>query len=109
MNNDPLTWHRVADKSEILEDEPIAVKVGDKHIGLYLLDGEIYAMDNVCSHEFAILTDGFMEGKCIECPIHQAQFDIRTGKAMSAPAEVDIATYPVKLEGGDVLVGLRDE
>lgn len=107
MNKDSLTWHKVADKSEIIDDEPIAVRVGDQQIGLYLLDGEIHAMDNVCSHEYAILTDGFVEGDCIECPIHQAKFQIRSGKAMSPPADVDIASYPVKLDGSDVLVGLK--
>lgn len=106
MSTDKLTWHRVADKSEITADEPLGVKVGDNNIGLYLLDGDIFALENVCTHEFAILTDGFVEGDCIECPIHQALFDIRTGKAMSLPAEIDVDSYPVKLDGNDVLVGL---
>ncbi len=101
-----LEWHKVANKAEILNDEPLGVEVEEQFIGLYLVDGEIYAMDNVCSHEFAILTDGFMEDECIECPIHQALFDVRTGKARSAPAEVDLKTYPVRVEGEDVFVGL---
>lgn len=98
---------RVAGKSEIAEGACIGVRVKDKEIAVYHLPGgEFRATDNVCSHEYALLSEGWVENGCIECPLHAAQFDIRTGKAMSAPADEDIAVYEVKVEGEDLLVAL---
>jgi NAD(P)H-dependent nitrite reductase small subunit len=98
-------WVRVAGKNEVAEGSCRGVKVGTMEIAIYHLPGdEFYATDNVCSHEYALLSDGWLENGCIECPLHAAQFDIKTGKAMSAPANVDIAVYPVKAEGEDLLV-----
>jgi naphthalene 1,2-dioxygenase system ferredoxin subunit len=54
------------------------------------------------------LSDGFLEGTHIECPLHQGKFDVCSGKAMCAPLTVDIRTYPVKIENGRVFVDLGD-
>ena len=98
-------WVRVAAKSDVKEGACLGVRVGDKEVALYHLPGgEFHATDNVCSHEYALLSDGWLENGCIECPLHAAQFDVRTGKAMSAPADEDIAVYPIKQEGDDLLV-----
>jgi nitrite reductase/ring-hydroxylating ferredoxin subunit len=98
-------WVRVAAKGDVAEGACLGVRVDDKEIALYHLPGEaFYATSNVCSHEYALLSDGWLENGCIECPLHAAQFDVRTGKAMSAPADEDIAVYPVKAEGDDLLV-----
>src|SRR6266498_3868758 len=59
------------------------------------------------THAHALLADGFVEGDTIECPLHQAQFEIRTGKALCGPATEDLKIYPVKVEGGDVLINLE--
>jgi nitrite reductase/ring-hydroxylating ferredoxin subunit len=100
-------WVRVAAKSDVAEGACLGVRVGDKDVALYHLPGgEFCATDNICSHEYAMLSDGWLENGCIECPLHAAQFDVRTGKALSAPAEVDIAVYPVKAEGDELLVQL---
>lgn len=98
-------WVRVAAAADVAEGQALGVRVGDKEIAIYhLAGGEFCATDNVCSHEYALLTEGWMENGCIECPLHAAQFDIRTGKALSAPADEDLAVFEVKVEGGDVLV-----
>lgn len=97
-------WVRVAAKGDVAEGACIGVRVGEKEVAIYQMDGAFYATENVCSHEYALLTEGWMENGCIECPLHAAQFDIKTGKALSAPADEDIAVYPVKIEGDDVLV-----
>jgi nitrite reductase/ring-hydroxylating ferredoxin subunit len=102
-------WVRVASVSEVEEGQCKGIRVGEKEVALYHLPGgEFCATENVCSHEYALLTDGWMEGDCIECPLHAAQFDIRTGKALSAPADQDIAVYPVKAEGDELLVQIPD-
>ena len=106
MSNESVTWHRAAGRSELTPANPLAVEVGGKLIGLFLVDGTVYAVGNLCTHEFAILTDGFVEGEVIECPLHQARFSIKTGKVLSEPADTDLPTYPVKLSGDDVYVGV---
>jgi nitrite reductase/ring-hydroxylating ferredoxin subunit len=100
-------WVRVAGKGDVAEGAVIGVRVGDTEIAVYHLPGGEYrATNNVCSHEYALLSDGWLENGCIECPLHAAQFDIRTGKALSAPADEDIAVYPLKEEGEDLLIQL---
>ncbi len=73
---------------------------------LYLVDGTVYAIGNLCTHEFALLTEGFVEGDAIECPLHQARFSIKTGKVLSEPADTDVPSYPVKVDGDDIYVGV---
>jgi nitrite reductase/ring-hydroxylating ferredoxin subunit len=98
-------WVRVAAKSDVAEGQVLGVRVGDKEIALYHLPGEEFrATDNVCSHEYALLSEGWLENGCIECPLHAAQFDVRTGKALCAPAEEDLKVFEVKAEGDDLLI-----
>lgn len=106
MSSDSVTWHRVASRSKLTSATPLAVEVGDKLIGLYLLDDAVYAIGNLCTHEFALLTEGFIEGDAIECPLHQARFSIKTGKVQSEPADTDVPSYPVKVSGDDIYVGI---
>ena len=102
-----MDWIRIAATGQLQDDEALAVAVGEVRIALYRSEGEYFATENVCTHAFALLSDGFLEDGCIECPLHQARFDIRTGKALCAPATQDVRTYPVKVDGEDVLVGLE--
>ena len=100
-------WVRVAAASDLAEGQVIAVRVGAKEIALYHLPGGDYrATDNICSHEYAQLSDGWLEDGCIECPLHAARFDIRTGKALCAPAEEDLQVFELKLQGNDLLLKL---
>ncbi len=106
MSEATVTWHRVASRSKLVANEPLAVEIGGNLIGIYLVDGTVYAIGNLCTHEYAVLTDGFVDGDVIECPIHQAHFNIRSGKVLSEPAVLDVPAYPVKVSGDDVYVGL---
>ena len=101
------TWVRVAAAADVPEGGVIAVRVGEREIALYHLPGGEYrATDNICSHESAQLSDGWLENGEIECPLHAARFDIRSGKALCAPAEKDLDVFAVKAEGGDLLLRL---
>lgn len=100
-------WVRVASKADIEEGKVLGVRVSGKEVAVYHLQGgEFCATDNICSHEFALLSEGWLENGCIECPLHAAQFDARTGKALSAPADEDLAVYQVKIEGDDIMVNI---
>ena len=99
-------WIKIAQVGQVDEDESLAIEVDGKQLALHHTEGEYFVTDNVCTHQYFLLSDGYIEDGCIECPLHQAQFDLRTGKAMCAPATVDIQTYQVKTEGEDILVEL---
>ncbi len=101
-----VTFHTAAKTSQIDEDEAMQVIVEGKEVAIINLGGEYYAMDDICSHAYASMADGYIEGDCIECPLHGAQFNIKTGKAETPPATVDLATYEVKIDGDDILIGL---
>ena len=101
-------WHTVAKTSEVDEDEPKRVSVGTTDIAVCKVGDRFYAIDDICTHEYASLSDGFVEGDAIECPLHQARFHIPTGKVLTAPATEDLRTYPVKVEGDDILVQVPD-
>jgi len=96
----------VAKVGDLSLDEPLAVSAVGEQIALYLVEGSIYATQNVCTHQFALLTEGYLEGGCIECPLHQGKFDVRTGAALCAPATAPLKTYRVHVEGDDVMVDL---
>ena len=98
-------WTRVASVSDVAEGQMHAVRLGEREIALYHLpDGTFHATDNICSHEYAQLTDGWLENGCVECPLHAARFDVKSGKALCAPAEKDLDVFEIKVDGGDLLV-----
>ena len=66
----------------------------------------MFATDNLCTHGAARMSDGFLEGREIECPLHQGRFDVCTGKAMCAPLTQDLRVYPVRIENKRVLVNM---
>ncbi|WP_108658375.1 non-heme iron oxygenase ferredoxin subunit [Acuticoccus kandeliae] len=106
-----LKWTVAADLSEVTSlDSGIAlpVEIEGRPIALCPHEGQIYAVHDVCSHGQATLSDGFLDGCLIECPLHQGLFDIRDGSPQGEPAEEAVPTYPVKIEDGKVLVGLPE-
>ena len=97
-------WQRAAGVDDVAEGEVTGVQVGGRHIALYRVEGELYATDDICTHEHAHLSEGYLEGCEIECPLHQARFDIRTGTATCRPATKAVAVYPVKILDKDIFV-----
>ncbi len=103
-----MGWHAVAEADALGDDEALGVKVGEVPIAIVRAGGMLHAVNNVCTHQYALLSDGYVEDGCIECPLHQGKFELATGKAICAPVTEDIAVYPVKVEGGKILVELAD-
>lgn len=101
-------WHRVASLDEVTPGNMKQVQIGIRLVALYNVGGKLHATDDICTHADACLTDGFLEGDVIECPLHQGRFHIPTGKALGAPVTVDVAIYPVKTEGNDILVSIAN-
>jgi 3-phenylpropionate/trans-cinnamate dioxygenase ferredoxin subunit len=74
---------------------------------LFNIDGEFYALKDMCTHDGGILTGGTLKGYIIECPRHGAQFDVRTGAVVRLPAYVGVETYSVSVEGNDIFISLE--
>jgi naphthalene 1,2-dioxygenase system ferredoxin subunit len=99
-------WIEALALAAVPEGDVTAVNINGKDIAIYDVEGDIYATDNICTHGHARLSDGFLEGKEIECPLHQGRFDVCTGKALCAPLNEDIKIYPVKVDNGRVFVNM---
>src|ERR671930_204895 len=99
---------KIASVQDIPKDEVRAFEHDGQRIAIYHIGDTFYATTDICSHEYAELSEGFLEADdcTIECPLHGSRFDIRTGAVLSLPAYEPIATYPVRVEGEDVLVEL---
>jgi naphthalene 1,2-dioxygenase system ferredoxin subunit len=99
-------WVKAADRSALADGEVIGVIVNGREVALYELDGAIYATDDICTHAYAKLSDGWVERGEIECPLHAGRFDIKTGKATAPPCVDDVKTYPVRVAGNEVQIQL---
>jgi 3-phenylpropionate/trans-cinnamate dioxygenase ferredoxin subunit len=100
-----MTEERVLSTADLAPGEACRVLVGGLPICLvHAEDGNFYAVDDRCSHEEAELSDGWCSGTEIECPRHNAMFDLRTGAPTSLPAVDAVATHAVAVRGDDVFV-----
>jgi nitrite reductase/ring-hydroxylating ferredoxin subunit len=104
---DDLNWHEVAKTSDLSPGEVMYVEVGNDPVALINLDGDYFALNDMCSHQDASLSDGEVVGDEIECPMHGGAFEIRTGLPANFPVVVPVETYAVKTEGDAVLVAKR--
>jgi nitrite reductase/ring-hydroxylating ferredoxin subunit len=100
-------WVRVAGVADVPEGKMVGVRVGARDLAVFhMADGEFCVTDNICTHEFALLSDGWFEDGCIECPLHAGRFDVKTGKGQGAPIDKDLPVFEVKVEGNDILARL---
>lgn len=102
-----MGWTRVCDVDDVEEEDVIGVTVDGRDVAVYRdEDGEFYASDGHCTHEQMLLCDGLVMDGIIECPKHNGRFRISDGKAVGPPVTVDLRTYPVQVEDGEVHVDL---
>ena len=99
-------FERVASLGDLPEGTPVAVELSSgQGLCLVRVQGEVYAFEDRCSHaEFPLSEGEMVDDHAVECPLHGAQFDVRTGEAIEAPASDSLSLYEVKLDDGDVLV-----
>ena len=100
----PEDWQRVAARGEIKPGEVLPARLGDSQIALAELDGQVFAFGAVCPHAYALLSQGYLEGCEIECPLHAARFDIKTGRGLDGPTTEGVPVYDVRIDGADVFV-----
>ena len=106
MSGDETSWVRAAGRGDLAEGEVLGVELAGRSIALYAADTGIFATDNICTHAYACLSDGWLDGEVIECPLHAARFDIRTGKVLGPPATEDLKTYPARVVGEEIQIRL---
>jgi len=97
---------KVASLADLPPGKALAVELEGKSLALFHTDGAIRALDGECTHAGAPLCEGEVEGGVLTCPWHAATFELSSGKALSRPATLDLRSYPVRVEGEDVLVDL---
>ena len=95
---------KVAQVSELKTGEMIAVTIGDDQVLLTNIEGNFHAIDDVCSHAYACLSDGDIDGEEVECPLHGGSFNAMTGMPMNPPADKPLSVFQVKVEGDDIFV-----
>lgn len=97
-------WHDVGEAEDFYEEAGQAVVAGGIAIAIFRLGDELFALRDLCSHGAALLSDGYVENGCVECPLHQGLFDIRTGAHQCAPLTEPVRTFPVRIVDGRVEV-----
>ena len=99
-----MDFQRVARLSDIPDPGRIVIEVDDQLVVLLRVSGEVFAIDDVCTHDGGPLSEGELDDHTIACPRHGAKFDIRTGAAVTMPATRPTKVHDVKVEGDDVFV-----
>jgi len=104
-----LEFVTVATVDEIGNGQRKLVDIDGEPLAVFNIAGQYFAIADVCSHDDGPVAEGMLDGMEIECPRHGARFDLRTGKALTLPAVVDIPAYPVRVVGNEIQVGLPPE
>ena len=99
-------WIDAGRASELAPGKMRRIDAGGRPILLANVAGRLYAVDDTCTHEEASLSTGVLKGELVKCPLHNSRFNVRTGEVLEEPAEEPLRTYPVREEGGRILVGV---
>ncbi len=100
-------FHKMAKADEVAPGEVKQYQVEGRPVALCNANGELYALEDICTHAFAYLSEGGLVGGQIRCPLHGAMFDVKSGQAKSLPAVKAVPTHEVKVEDGQVYVALN--
>ena len=104
----PQHWIDAGRASELAPGRMKRIDANGRRVLLANVGGQFYAADDTCTHEDASLSTGSLQGACVKCPLHGSRFSVCTGEALEDPAEQNLRTYPVRLEGERILIALRE-
>ena len=99
-----MTFIKIAEVNQVADGEVKKFIIKDKIIAVANVGGEFFVIDDTCSHAKCSLSRGRLSGKELACPCHGAKFDVKTGKALTLPATVPVASYEVKIEKDNIMV-----
>lgn len=94
--------------SELKPNVPFSLEVNDRFVVLAMLDGKVFCIEDLCTHDGGTIGEGELEGNCLICPRHGAKFDLRSGDAMCMPATEGTLSHEVEIRGDEVFVQLKD-
>jgi len=97
-------WLSVVDDGLIEDGDVLGFEVERKKIAVYFVNGKYHATSDLCTHAAGRLSEGYFDGRTIECPIHQGCFNICTGKALGSPVVKDISVYKTRVKDGKVQI-----
>ena len=101
-----LVYTPVAKVGDVAVGTAMQIGIRGLSLALFNLDGVYYATAEICTHADVSLVDGYINGDTVECPLHGSCFSVKSGQVLSSPATDALATYPVRLEGDQILIGL---
>ena len=99
-----MGFERACSLSDLVDGRPHAVTVDDQDLAVAAEAGEVFAVEDLCSHASVALSEGEVADCTIECWLHGSTFDLRTGKPTVLPATEPVATFPVEVRDGEVYV-----
>lgn len=98
-------WVAVGSLGKLFEhSDCVGLQVSGRKVGLFRVEDALFAVDDICTHGNALLSDGDLDGYEIECPLHAGAFDLRSGKALCSPLLKNTRCHLVKVEDGVVLI-----
>ena len=106
MDHSELEFVGVGVESDLPNGERLYLEIDRMPIVVFNIGGQYFAIGDICSHDDGPLGDGDLDGREIVCPRHGARFDVNTGRVLALPAVEDIPAYPVRLENGEILIGI---
>jgi nitrite reductase/ring-hydroxylating ferredoxin subunit len=107
MAVDSLEWHDVGEPDDFPDGAVWPVIAAGTPVAVFRQGEALHALHDLCTHGNARLSDGYVENGCIECPLHQGLFDIRTGETRGGPVTQAVRSFPVQVRAGRVEVGIE--
>jgi 3-phenylpropionate/trans-cinnamate dioxygenase ferredoxin subunit len=102
-----MTYYKICDVDELRDGEIKKVEIAGYEYLIARVEGRFFATDNFCTHEGGDLSRGHIEGNEVVCPLHAGRFKVETGEVASPPPDFPLETYPVKIEGGEVMMDIK--
>ncbi len=99
-------WFDVGNADDFVDGEVAPAMAGGQPVAVFRLGEELFALKDLCTHGNAKLSDGYVEDGCVECPLHQGLFDIRSGAPRCAPVTEAVRSFPVRVVAGRVEIGM---
>ena len=100
-----MALRRVCKKSEVAPGE--VKRIENPAIAVFNVEGTLFAISDTCTHSEASLSEGRVDGETVECPLHGACFDLRTGEALTPPAVEPVQTFPVIVQEDEIYVEIK--
>jgi nitrite reductase (NADH) small subunit len=108
MFKQTMTWIKVAQTSDILENKGKEINVNGNRIAIFHANDQFYALEALCRHQDGSLAPGKIDGEVVECPLHSWHYNIRTGELLDYLQGVKLETYPLEVRGNDIYLDLKE-